>query len=152
MEQKQRLIEMGAWLKVNGEAIYGTRFAGRSAQWTEGTRPKQEYGEYMIKYNLLDQVGQVARDGMAVEQVFFTKKPGALYAISVGWPGQKLVLRGVRMPTDAGVTMLGLPGELSYRVLGDNVEITLPALGPDAAPCHYAYTFKLSGGEVLPEK
>ena len=27
---------------------------------------------------------------------FFTKKPEALYAITAGWPGKELVLRGVK--------------------------------------------------------
>lgn len=148
---EQRLIEIGDWLRVNGEAIYDTRFAGRAAQWTEGTRPKQEYGEYMVKYHLLDQVGQTPREGVAVKQVFFTKKPDALYAITVGWPGGTLVLRDVRVPDGAELTLLGLPGALAYRVQGDDLEITLPALGPEAAPCQYAYTIRLPGGELTPD-
>ncbi len=79
---EQRLLEIGDWLKVNGEAIYGTRFAGRSCQWSEGKRPDQQFGEYMVKYNLMEQVGQQPKNGIACKQVFFTKKPDALYAIS----------------------------------------------------------------------
>ena len=149
---EQRLLEIGDWLRVNGEAIYGTRFAGRAAQWTEGTRPKQEYGEYMIKYDLLDQVGQAPRNGVAVKQVFFTKKPDALYAITVGWPGEKLVLRDVKFTNDVAVTMLGVAAPLETFRQGANVVITMPALGPEAAPCRHAYTVKLPGGEVIPEQ
>jgi len=149
---EERLLDIGAWLKVNGEAIYGTRTAGRSAQWTEGKRPEQQYGEYMIKYALLDQVGQAPRDGMAVKQVFFTKKPDALYAITAGWPGEKLTLRDVKVPAGAKVTLLGISEPLAWRATGNDVEITLPALNPDNAPCRYAYTIKLAGGEMLPGK
>ena len=149
---EQRLLEIGDWLKVNGEAIYGTRFAGRSAQWTAGERPKQEYGEFMVKYNLMDQVGQAPRNGMAVKQVFFTKKSDALYAITAGWPGAQLVLRGVRAPADAKVTMLGVPGALKTSVAGDTLTIATPTLGPEEAPCRHAFTFKIEGGSVLPEK
>jgi alpha-L-fucosidase len=148
---EQRLLEIGDWLKVNGEAIYGTRFAGRSCQWTEGTPPKQEYGEYMVKYNLLDQVGQAPKNGVAVKQVFFTKKPDALYAITAGWPGRQLVLRGVKVPAGARVTMLGVPGDLRTQAAGDTLTITLPDLGPEAAPCRHAFTLKIAGGEVRPE-
>jgi len=147
---EQRLLEIGDWLKVNGEAIYGTRFAGRSCQWTEGEQPKQEYGEYMVKYNLMYQVGQAPKDGRAVKQVFFTKKPDALYAITAGWPGQELVLRGVKVPAGAAVTMLGVPGILKSSASGDTLTITTPDLGPEAAPCRYAYAFKIEGAKIIP--
>ena len=119
---EQRLVEIGDWLKVNGEAIYGTRFAGRSCQWTEGKLPEQKFGEYMVKYNLMDQIGQKpTKDGGAVKQVFFTRKPDALYAITPGWPGKQLVLRDVKVPVNAAVTMLGVPGALNTRVEGNSL-------------------------------
>lgn len=147
---EQRLLDIGDWLKVNGEAIYGTRGAGRSCQWTEGLQPKQEYGEFMVKYSLLDQVGQApTTNGFAVKQVFFTQKPEALYAISVGWPGQQLVLHDLTISDQATVTMLGVPGELKKSIQGNTLTITTPDLAPEAAPCRYAYTFKITGAEVL---
>ena len=149
---EQRLLEIGDWLKVNGEAIYGTRFAGRSCQWTEGKPSEQKYGEFMVKYSLLDQVGQAPRNGLAVKQAFFTKKPDALYAITAGWPGKQFVLRGVRVPAGAVVTMLGVPGALPASVAGDRLTIKTPDLGPEGAPCRHAYAFKITGAEVLPEK
>ena len=145
---EQRLLEIGDWLKVNGEAIYGTRFAGRSCQWTTGEQPKQEYGEFMVKYTLLDQVGQAPKDGRAVKQVFFTKKPDALYAITAGWPGKELVLRGVKVPAGAVVTMLGVPGNLRVTVSGDTLTITPPELGPEEAPCRHAFAFKIEGATI----
>ncbi len=147
---EQRLLEIGDWLKVNGEAIYGTRFAGRSCQWTAGEQPKQEYGEFMVKYSLMDQVGQAPKDGRAVKQVFFTKKPDALYAITAGWPGQELVLRGVKVPANATVTMLGVPNALKTSLTGDTLTITTPAFGPEDAPCHHAFAFKISGASIQP--
>jgi alpha-L-fucosidase len=147
---EQRLLEIGDWLRVNGEAIYGTRFAGRSCQWTAGERPKQEYGEYMVKYDLMDQVGQSPRDGRAVKQVFFTKKPDALYAITAGWPGAQLELHGVKTPAKPKVTMLGVPGACEATLRGDTLVITTPRLGPDEAPCRYAYTFRIEGASVVP--
>jgi alpha-L-fucosidase len=149
---EERLLDIGAWLKVNGEAIYGTRTAARACQWTDGERPTQEYGEYMVKYALLDQVGQQSRDGRAVKQVFYTKKPDALYAITAGWPGAKFVLRDVRVPPGAEITMLGVPGTLAWRDTGDGgVEITMPDLGPDEAPCSHAFSLKIPGADVAAE-
>lgn len=148
---EERLLEIGDWLKVNGEAIYGTRTAGRTCQWTEGKRPEQQYGEFMVKYNLLDQVGQQPKNGLAVKQVFFTQKPDALYAITPGWPGKQLVLRNLKAPAKVQVTLLGVPGTLKTVAAKDTLTITLPNLGPEDAPCRYAYVFKLSGAQVLPE-
>ncbi len=147
---EQRLLEIGDWLRVNGEAIYGTRFAGRSCQWTEGERPKQEYGEYMVKYDLMEQVGQLPKDGRAVKQVFFTKKPDALYAITAGWPGPQLELRGIRAPANPRVTMLGVPGPLTATLRGDTLTIGTPPLGPEEAPCRDAFVFRIEGASLVP--
>jgi alpha-L-fucosidase len=149
---EQRLLEIGDWLKVNGEAIYGTRSAGRPCQWSEGKRPGQQFGEFMVKYNLMEQLGQKPKDGVAVKQAFFTKKPDALYAIIPGWPGKDMVLRDVKVPADAVVTMLGVPGALKHKVEGNTLTVTMPELGPDQAPCRHAFTLKVTGAEALAEK
>ncbi len=148
---EERLLEIGEWLRVNGEAIYGTRFAGRSCQWTQGTRPEQAFGEYKVDYPLLQQVGQASLDGRAVKQVFFTRKPDALYAITAGWPGRTLRLRDVRTPEDPVVTLLGYAERLPAQREGDNLSISLPEFGPEEAPSRYAYALKIEGGVVLPE-
>lgn len=147
---EERLLEIGDWLRVNGEAIYGTRTAGRSAQWTDGARPEQGYGEYRVRYDLLDQVGQAPIDGRAVKQVFFTRKGGTLYAICAGWPGEDLTLHHVRTTNSTRATLLGVPGELRME-RAESLRIRLPDLGPDEAPCRYAYTIKLENADVLPE-
>ena len=147
---EQRLLDVGAWLKVNGEAIYGTRFAGRSCQWTAGEQPKQDYGEYRVAYNLMDQVGQQPKDGRAVKQVFYTKKPGALYAITAGWPGSTLVLQNVRSQDNPRVTLLGVNGYLRSKRNGTTLTIAVPELDPEAVPAQHAFVFKIEGAEVMP--
>ncbi len=87
-----------------------------------------------------------------MKQVFFTKKPGALYAITAGWPGKQLVLRGVKAPANPQVSMLGVPGVLKTSVSGDTLTITTPDLGPEGAPCRHAYAFKITAGEALAEQ
>jgi alpha-L-fucosidase len=148
---EQRLLEIGDWLHVNGEAIYGTRPAGRPSQWTEGRRPGQEYGEYKIKYDLMNEVGQAPRDGQAVRQAFFTQKPDALYAITAGWPGETLVLRNIEAPADAEATLLGVPGALRTARQGNTLTVFLPRIGPEEAPCRHAFVVKITGGRALPE-
>ena len=147
---QERLVEMGRWLRVNGEAIYGTRWAGRACQWTEGKRPEQKYGKFMIKYNILQSSGQKPIGGRAVKQLFFTRKPNALYAISAGWPGRRLTIRNARMPAGGKVTLLGYKQPLPWRREGRDLVISIPRLNLDELPARYAYAFKIEGGELLP--
>jgi alpha-L-fucosidase len=148
---QQHLLEIGDWLRVNGEAIYGSRYAGRDCQWSEGKRPGQEYGEFNIKYNLMEQIGREPKNGVAVKQAFFTKKPGALYAITPGWPGQELLLRNLRLPDRPVVTLLGFDKPLEYSIDSHTLTIKTPAFAPGEAPCQHAFTFKITGAEPIPE-
>ncbi len=148
---QQRLLQIGAWLKVNGEAIYGARHAGRDCQWSEGKRPGQEYGEFKVAYNLMEQIGQQPKNGVAVKQAFFTKKPDALYAIIPEWPPEPMILRNIKVPATTDVTMLGVTGALKHETRGTDLIIHPPSFKPGGAPCRYAFTFKIPGGELLPE-
>jgi alpha-L-fucosidase len=148
---QQRLLAIGNWLKMNGEAIYGTRYAGRPAQWSEGKRPGQEYGEFRIKYDLMTQIGEKPKNGIASKQLWFTKKPDALYAITTGWLAPQVTLHHVKVPAGVTVTMLGCNKKIGAAVQGENLVLTIPRLEPDELPCLDACTFKIPGAELLPE-
>jgi hypothetical protein len=112
---------------------------------------KKEYGEYKVKYDLMSQIGRAARDGKAVKQFFFTKKPDALYAITTGWLDPVATIRNVKVPDGSKVRMLGVDEPLKWRAEGKNLVIEAPAPAPDRMPCRIAWTFKLPGAESLPE-
>ena len=144
--QEERLLQIGDWLKVNGEAIYGTRPWRTAAKWSLGERPHIEYNqEWRIKYDIREIAGRPVK-GKAAVQVFFTSKGDTLYAIVPKWPAGSLVLKGVRLPGSAEVTMLGLIGQLRWRRVKGGVEVIIPPVAADRLPCQYAYVIKLPHG------
>jgi alpha-L-fucosidase len=106
---QQRLIDMGEWLDVNGEAIYGTD--------TLPGAPK-------------------------MDDVRFTAKDAAVYAICLKWPGETLTLELVMNPAKA--VMLGHDTPLEMQKDGKKITITTPVLNIDQMPCRHAYVFKLT--------
>jgi alpha-L-fucosidase len=143
---QERLIQIGEWLQVNGEAIYGSSKWERSYQWSEGDRNfnllKEGHayveGDYILKQTVDPD------EGKAVKEIFFTSKGEDLYAIVPEYPKGKLVIRDVRPRSDTKVTLLGYQPGLTYRYTDGNLEIDVPYLTIDELPCYHAWCFKIS--------
>ncbi|MBC8077611.1 MAG: alpha-L-fucosidase [Chloroflexales bacterium] len=132
--EQQLLREIGAWLRVNGAAIYGTR-------------PWAIFGEgpTVIAEGAFTDTKRAAFTG---QDIRFTTAGDALYAIALAWPGAELAITSLGMAAGlwdrpiASVELLGHAGPLQWRRDERALTVTLPPQPPSG----HAYAFKIVAG------
>jgi alpha-L-fucosidase len=129
-EVQQVLLGVGAWLKINGDAIYGTRAWRTYGEGPTKPTPGKFHDTDTQNYN--------------AEDFRFTAKGNDLFAIEMGWPsGSEAVIRTLAAPAAPkvqAVHLLGSDAALTFTQAADGLHIQLPAKPADAP----AYVFRLS--------
>jgi alpha-L-fucosidase len=129
-EVQQVLLDVGAWLGINGEAIYGTR-------------PWRTYGEGPTKV-AAGSFHDTDTAKYTPEDFRFTSKGDDVYAIGLAWPTRREAVihslaKTVGTEPVQSVAMLGGDAKLRFEQRADGVHVQLPA----EAPAKYAYVLRL---------
>ncbi|GAB6164024.1 alpha-L-fucosidase [Thermostilla marina] len=143
-EVRKELLEIGEWLKINGEAIYDTI-------------PWVFYGEGPTTVNHPGHHGQGQNGGRDIpkytaKDIRFTQKHHFLYAICLDWPGEQMVVRalgwkGKLYPGDiVNVSLLGYDQPVTWKQTAEALIVDMPA----EPPCKYAYVLKIERRKAEP--
>ncbi|XP_064457163.1 alpha-L-fucosidase-like [Ornithodoros turicata] len=114
---EERLRQLGSWLKLNGEAVYG------SIPW------------------------KVQNDHLSDSVWYTTSKDRhSVYAFALKWPRRNtLVLGSVRLAVGARVSMLGHKGALTFGKSDGKTVIYFPALSINELPSLWCWVLKMEG-------
>ncbi|MDX1285258.1 MAG: alpha-L-fucosidase [Draconibacterium sp.] len=129
---KERLLEMGEWLKINGEAVYGTRpwkvFGEGPAKVVEGHLNERENADNTEK------------------DIRFTTKGNNLYAMVLDIPSEDVLITslgenaGLLEKQIKNIELVGSKEKIEWEHMGEYLKITKPK----EETCNYCVVFRLT--------
>jgi len=128
---QQRLSDMGSWLQINGEAIYGTRAYKKSYEWSEGKMIEKKDYAYMAGYSVAELV-KLKKEYAHIE-AFFTSKGKDLFCIVPAYTPQ-IKLRNINVPKGTVVSILGSSKSPKVKQLGNDYIIDFSNFKPGEIP------------------
>lgn len=142
---KAILFEIGDWLKINGDAIYGTRPYKIASEGPTSVKDAN-YDIGMVNAQLENEEGDAGdvHSGMFTSRDFrFTRKGNSVFAIAMGWPADGILhIQSLKLGTEniCSVELLGSSEPVTYKQTAEQLEVQLPA----DKPCEHAFALKLT--------
>jgi len=117
---QERLLQIGAWLQENGEAIYNTRRWIRTSQASIKDSKEKDF--------------------------YFTYNPtsNALYAISPKFNNNgEYVIKDLDLPTGTNISFVATKEKCTWKKQGNDIVVSMPAYKPAMIKAPYAYALKI---------
>jgi alpha-L-fucosidase len=132
--EQEMLREIGRWLRVNGEAIYGSRHWKTFGEGPTGTATGH--------------LSENKNKALTAEDIRFTTQGDTLYAIALDWPESGVVtIKTLKSGSElypgkiAKIQLVGSDADLQWARTEEGLKITLP----DEKPCDHAFVFRVEG-------
>ncbi|GLB51957.1 alpha-L-fucosidase [Neptunitalea chrysea] len=122
--QQEVLLEIGDWLKINGQAIY------KSSTWEvfgEGPTKQEKSGMFLDKLTYTN------------KDVRYTKNENIIYAIVLGWPDSNLTLTSFagKNYNISNISMLGSNEPIDFEITPEGLKLTTPKTKVDSKAVVY---------------
>jgi len=117
---QERLLQIGAWLQENGEAIYNTR------RWIR--------------------TSQASANDSKEKDLYFTYNPSsnALYAIAPKFNNSgEYLIKDIDLPAVTNISFVATKEKCAWKKVGNDIVVTMPSYKPAMIKAPYAYAIKI---------
>ncbi len=117
---QERLLQIGAWLQENGEAIYNTR------RWIR--------------------TSQASANDIKEKDLYFTYNPSsnALYAIAPKFNNSgEYIIKDIDLPAVTNISFVATKEKCAWKKVGNDIVVTMPSYKPAMIKAPYAYAIKI---------